>query len=82
MTSLSAEIGAYEKMREELESEHWGEWVLVFGGDLIGTYESFEATADVATRQFGHGPYLIREIGGRPPVLPASVMSRAVHAQR
>ena len=80
MTDMAEEIRAYEEMRGELEAEHLREWALVFRGDLIGTYESFEAAADVATQRFGRGPYLIREIGGRRPVLPASVMYRAVHA--
>lgn len=80
MQSLTKEIAAYESMLEELESEHLGEWAVVRGEELIGTYESFELAADDAVQRFGRGPYLIREIGGRPTVIPASVLYRPIHA--
>ena len=80
MTALSDEISAYEKMRNGLETDHFGEWVLVHQGDLVGTYESFELAADDAVRKFGKGPYLIRRIGVPAPSLPASVLYRPAHA--
>ena len=80
MTALSDEISAYEKMRNDLETDHFGEWALVYHGDLVGTYESFELAADEAVRKFGKGPYLIRQIGVSAPSLPASVLYRPVHA--
>lgn len=81
MTTLKKEIAAYEKMRSDLETEHLGEWVLVHDEKLIGTYESFAATADEAVQRFGRGPYLIREIGAPPTTLPASVLYRPVHVE-
>jgi len=80
MTTLAKEISAYERMRNDLESEHFGEWVVIHDEQLIGAYESFELAADDATKKFGRGPYLIREVGGRPVSLPASVLYRPVHA--
>jgi hypothetical protein len=61
-------------MRGELESTHTGEWVLVKGGKLIDFFASFEAAAQSAVRLYGRGPYLIRQIGAQPLILPASVM--------
>ena len=80
MTALSDEIAAYERMRNGLETDHFGQWALVRQEELIGTYESFESAADDAVRKFGGGPYLIRQIGTPAPSLPASVLYRPVHA--
>jgi len=74
MTDLSKEIKAYEKMREDLESKHTGKWVLIQDEKLVGVFESFESAAEEAVRLFGKGPYLIRQVGAPPIVLPASVM--------
>jgi hypothetical protein len=72
--SLSAEIVAYETMKDELESKHTGKWVVFHNGSLISLHESFESAAENAVRQFGRGPYLIRQIGAPPMVMPASVL--------
>ena len=80
MATLTREIAAYERMREDLESEHHGRWVVVHDERLVDTYPSFELAADDAVSRFGRGPYLIREVGGRPPSLPASVLYRPLHA--
>ena len=74
MPTIDAEITAYEAIREKLESEHMGKWVLVHEGKLVSIYDSFEAAAEDAVRQFGRGPYLIRQVGAPPLTLPASVM--------
>ena len=80
MSTLKKEIAAYECMRDDLEAEHNGEWVVVHDEQLVGTYGSFELAADEAVKRFGEGPYLIREIGAAPLVLPASVLYRPVYA--
>ena len=80
MATLSQDIAAYERMRDKLEAEHHGRWAVVHDEELIDTYGSFERAADDAVRRFGRGPYLIREIGGRLPILPASVQYRPLHA--
>lgn len=76
MDSLAKDIEAYEGMREKLEAEHVGKWVLIQSQKLIGLYLSFEAAAEDAVRRFGAGPYLIRQIGTPPITLSASVMYR------
>ena len=80
MTALSDEISAYERMKNNLETDHFGQWVLVHEEKLIDTYESFEAAADDAVQRFGGGPYLIRRVGVSSPSLPASVLYRPIHA--
>ena len=78
MPTLSEEIDAYEGMRRTLQADHFGKWVVVYGRKLAGVHESFEEAADHAVRNFGRGPYLIKEVGAPPVALPASVAYRPV----
>lgn len=74
MSDISQDIAAYEEKRSELELKHMGKWVLIHSREVIGVYDSIEAAAEVAVREFGRGPYLIRQVGAPPVTLPASVM--------
>lgn len=80
MADLEQEIAAFEDMRVALEADHSGEWVVVHGGELVGKYENFDAAAGEAIKMFGRGPYLIRQIGATPVVIPASAMFLFQHA--
>ena len=74
MATIEKEIIAYDLMREELEADHKGEWVLVHDEELIGLFETFQKAAVVASKRFGRGPYLIRKIGEGPLRLSSRVM--------
>ena len=74
MSPIQDEIEAFKAMQSKLEAEHKGEWVLIRQGRLIQLYKSFELAAADAVRQFGVGPFLIRQVGAPPMRLPASVM--------
>lgn len=76
---LDQEIAAYDVRRSELEQHHGGKWVVFRGDDLVGVFDTFEVAAQAAVDRFGRGPYLIRQVGAPPLVLPASVMCRPVH---
>jgi hypothetical protein len=78
MSDINKDIEAYNNMRVMLESEHSGEWVLFFQQKLIGYYETFELAAEDAVQRFAEGPYLIRQIGAPPIILPASVAYRPI----
>src|SRR6266852_4059439 len=79
MPELDVEISAYDSMREKLESEHMGKWVLLHDRQLVGVYDSFDIAAEEAVKRFGGGPYLIRQVGARQITLPASVMYQPTH---
>lgn len=79
MPDIDSEIAAYEKVREDLELHHMGEWVVVHAEKLIGTYDSFESAANEAVARFGRGPYLIHQVGAPPITIPASVMFGISH---
>jgi hypothetical protein len=78
MAELTREIEAYEDLKRELEERHFGKWVVIHHRDVVGVYEDMEAAADDAVKRFGTGPYLLRQVGARPIVLPASVMYHPV----
>jgi hypothetical protein len=73
MTEIRKEIEAFKAMQAKLEAEHMAEWVLIHHRQLIGVYPSFDSAADVAIERFGAGPFLIRQVGATPSVLPASL---------
>ncbi len=74
--NVNKEIAAYEKLQPELEANHMGKWVLIHEEKLVAVFESFEEAAEQAVVKFGRGPYVIRQVGASPVVLPASVMYR------
>jgi hypothetical protein len=76
MSNLVNDIEAYERMQGDLEVKYTGKWVLVCDEKLISIHNAFEKAAEDAIRLFGAGPYLIRQVGAPPLVLPASVMYR------
>lgn len=76
MDDTQKNIEAYEKIKQDLENEHMGEWILIYKTKLISVHDSFEEAAEEAVKKFGEGPYLIRQVGAPPVTLPASVMFR------
>jgi hypothetical protein len=77
--TLRDEIAAYEAMQAQLESASLGKWALVHDGALVAVFDAFEQAAAEAVRQFGRGPYLIRQVGSSASVLPATVMYRPMN---
>jgi hypothetical protein len=80
MIELDREIAAFDALRADLENHHMGEWALVFDGRLIDVFPSFDAAAQLAVRDFGRGPYLIRQVGAPPVTMPASIAYNLHHA--
>jgi len=74
MAEINTEIAAYEAMEDSLKRDHIGKWAVVHHSKLVGIFDSFEIAAAEAVRQFGAGPYLIRQIGAPPVSIPASLM--------
>ncbi len=76
--TLTREIAAYEDMRNTLETDHLGKWVIVHDEKLVALHDTFEAAAEEAMGRFGAGPYLIRQVGAGPITLPASALYNPV----
>ena len=77
---IDAEVAAYLQRQKELEARHLGKWVVFHRQEMMGTYETFEAAAADAVARFGRGPYLIRQVGAPPVILPAAVMFQLSYA--
>ncbi|MFZ4500520.1 MAG: hypothetical protein ACOYMZ_03460 [Minisyncoccia bacterium] len=71
---IDEQIEYYNSIKETLESENLGKWVLIHNKQVIAYYDSFDEAARDSVSKFGNGPYLIRQIGASQVVLPASVM--------
>jgi hypothetical protein len=79
MPDLKDDIIAYDAMRADLELKHPGKWVVIYDRRLVDVFESFDAAAIRAVREFGRGPYLIRQIGAAPLTLPSAALYHPVH---
>ena len=78
---LEQNIEAYNV--RTLEEYQLHKFVIFHGAELVGALDSFHNAAREAVRRFGHGPYLIRQVGApRRIAMPASVAFRHVHAAR
>lgn len=81
--NIQKEIDAFEAMRADLEKHHLGKFVIIKDGKLAGTFDTFNAAAQEAIRQFPDEKFLIRQVGVPGPIrLPASVVWRPLHAAR
>lgn len=56
MTSLREEIAAFDQMRDVLEAQHRGEWVVFHKGAFVAAFPDFEAAAMNAVERFSEGP--------------------------
>ncbi len=75
VASLSDDIAAYAEMRQELELDHMGKWVVIFDRELVGTFDEFQNAAKVAIGRFGRGPYHIRKVGPETISMPMSMLN-------
>lgn len=81
-TELSVQIAAYARMQGTLQADHNGKWAVIYDEELRGVFDTFEEAAEEAVRQFGRGPYLIRQIGVPPAPLPPTLLYGLSHADR
>ena len=80
VATLSENIAAYAKAQNALETNHWGEYAVFYDGDMQGTFQEFHEAMAFAAERWGRGPYLIRQVGRPPLVMPASVQFRRIYA--
>ena len=71
------QMDVYDEMRQELEDEYFGRWVVIDGGQLVGNYGTFdEARADA--REKGLNPLNLP----RHPSWGGAVAALADHTER
>jgi hypothetical protein len=62
MKTLEEELGFYEETKGKLLAVHRGQFALVKGAELIGTFSTLERAYSEAVKRFGNVAVLIREI--------------------
>lgn len=61
---------AYDDMKETLEQEHWGKWVVINDSELFGVYQTYEEADEAASAAgLDFFEYFIRPVGIRPPII-------------
>jgi hypothetical protein len=64
--TLRPELGVYDANRETLLRDHPGEWVVIYGDELLGTYPTEEAAVDAGYGRYGLVSFLCRQITAEP----------------
>jgi hypothetical protein len=59
--ALESEVAYYKTHKEEF-LEHEGKFVVIHGEDVAGFWETYEDALQVACREFGLQPFLIKKI--------------------
>jgi hypothetical protein len=73
VAALDIELNAYQQEAARLEASHMGKWVVFKGTTLVSVHDTLETAAEDAVTRFGRGPYLIRQVGAAPIVIPVSL---------
>ena len=63
--TLDENIAAYDAMRDHLELEYFGKWVVFYDEEFVGSYEESQDAAYAATQRYGREPFLLRQVGAR-----------------
>ena len=76
-TVLEVESQFYESKREEFVEKYPDRFVLIYGAELIGDFETMSEAIDEGVRQFGAGPFLVRKSGDDELVLTTFTLMMA-----
>lgn len=79
VATLSENIDAYEEVRNSLEADQRGRYVVFYDGGMRGDFPDFNEAMNFACQRWGRGPYLVRQVGRPPFVLPASIQYRRIY---
>ncbi len=78
VATLNENIRVYDENKERIETDHNGEWIVVYDLEIIGYFDDLQEAAHMAVTRYGDGPYLIRHVGMPSPRLPASYAVRGI----
>ena len=67
---LLDQLKAYEAMKDNLERDHFGRWVIIHNGMLKGDYDSYEsAEAAIDEMDINAIEYLLKQVGAEPNII-------------
>lgn len=58
---LMYEFEVFKKLQDKLASEHLGEFVVIKGDEILGTYSTLEEAFDNTSRTYKPGTFLIQQ---------------------
>jgi hypothetical protein len=59
---IREELAVYGELKKALLKHHAGQFVLIKGREMIGTFPDFREAFEEGVRRFGHSPMLIKQI--------------------
>lgn len=75
---LADEVATYERLKPKLLETDREKFALIKGGDLIGTFLSFDEAYALGLRKFWPEPFLVRQILEQDPVASFPALSAKV----
>ena len=67
-TQLDKELAFYGEQKDELLKHHFGQYVLIKGREIVGTFTKFEEAYEQGVKRFGTVPMLIKQVVSEEPV--------------
>lgn len=65
---LEKDEKVYESLREQLEREHWDEWVIIVNGEVAAIHPSLDEADRLAEEKFPNAPFrMVRRVGEELP---------------
>jgi hypothetical protein len=71
---LAAELAFFEEQKSELLAHNKGQFALIKGGKLHGTFTTFEEAYKEGVRLFGNSPMLVRQVVEHAPQVRAPAL--------
>jgi hypothetical protein len=73
---LERETAYFESHKSEMLQHYLGQFALIHGDDLLGTFTRFEEAFDEGIKRLGNHPFLIRQVveDEAPVQFPALVL--------
>ena len=82
--ALLAQEKAYlREHQEELARQYPGKYVVIYGSDLLGAYDTHDEGVDAGVFHLGAGPFLVRSVfdtEGEEFIIPALAMGVPLNA--
>jgi hypothetical protein len=66
IAELKKNHDAYEAVKGQMESEHWGRTVLFHDGDVVAIYNDEGDAYEIGCEKFGPGHFSLHLVGERP----------------
>jgi hypothetical protein len=72
--SLKDELGYFQERKDELLKQFRGQFALIRGRELFGTFTTYAEAYEAGVKMFGNAPMLIRRIAEEEPMEQAPAL--------